>query len=65
MPGETAFAERSMPYVLNAVAAWRDPSATEAHRTWARSVIEALAARKERYDPTNVFRRNHNIEPAS
>jgi FAD/FMN-containing dehydrogenase len=92
---DTAFGERSMPYVLNAVTAWRDPSATEAHRAWARAVIAAaseastgrayvnflgdaeaarasygeetyarLAVLKERYDPTNVFRRNQNIEPA-
>jgi Berberine and berberine like len=92
--GETAFAERSMPYVLNAVAAWRDPDEADSHRTWARAVIEAaseastgrayvnylgdsdaartsygqetyarLAELKERYDPTNVFRRNQNIEP--
>jgi FAD/FMN-containing dehydrogenase len=93
--GDTAFAERSMPYVLNAVAAWRDPDEADSHRTWVRAVIEAaseastgrayvnylgdanaarasygeetyarLAALKERYDPTNVFRRNQNIEPA-
>jgi FAD/FMN-containing dehydrogenase len=93
--GETAFAERSMPYVLNAVTAWRDPSEGHAHRNWARAVIAAAeaastgrayvnflgdagAARaaygretyarlvelKRRYDPTNVFRRNQNIEPA-
>ena len=90
----TAFAERSMPYVLNAMAGWRDPDAGEAHRDWARAVIAAasdastgrayvnylgdanaartayshetyrrLVALKERYDPTNVFRRNQNIEP--
>ena len=90
----TAFAERSMPYVLNAMAGWRDPSAGQSHRSWARDVIEATsdastgrayvnylgdanAARtaygeetyrrlvelKERYDPTNAFRRNQNIAP--
>ena len=93
--GETAFAERSMPYVLNAVTAWRDPDAGAAHRSWSRAVIEAasgastgrayvnylgepgaartsygeekynrLAVLKKRYDPTNVFRRNQNVEPA-
>ncbi len=41
--GETAFAERSMPYVLNAVAAWRDPSAADSHRAWVREVIEAAS----------------------
>jgi FAD/FMN-containing dehydrogenase len=92
---DSAFGERSMPYVLNAVTAWRDPSESDAHRGWARAVIEAasesstgrayvnylgdanaaraaygdktyarLAALKERYDPTNVFRRNQNVEPA-
>jgi FAD/FMN-containing dehydrogenase len=93
--GETAFAERSMPFVLNAATAWRNPEETEAHRTWARAVIAAaseastgrayvnylgdadaarasygyetyarLAELKKRYDPTNIFRRNQNIEPA-
>jgi FAD/FMN-containing dehydrogenase len=93
--GETAFAERSMPFVLNAATAWRNPSQAEAHRSWARAVIEAaseastgrayvnflgdadagrssygeetyarLLTLKKRYDPTNVFRRNQNIEPA-
>jgi hypothetical protein len=40
---DTAFAERSMPYVLNAVTAWRDPDEAEAHRSWARAVIEAAS----------------------
>ncbi|HJS97155.1 MAG TPA: FAD-binding oxidoreductase [Solirubrobacteraceae bacterium] len=93
--GATAFAERSMPYVLNAVTAWRDPAEGQAHRSWARAVIAAAeaastgrayvnflsdagAARaaygrqtyarltelKKRYDPTNQFRRNQNIEPS-
>jgi FAD/FMN-containing dehydrogenase len=92
--GGTAFAERSMPYVLNAATAWHDPDAAEAHGNWARAVIEAasdastgrayvnflgdakaarssygnetytrLVALKEQYDPTNVLRRNQNIEP--
>lgn len=91
---DSAFPERSMPYVLNAVGVWHDPSEAEAHRGWARAVIEAasdastgrayvnylgdgnaargaygdetyarLSALKERYDPTNVFGRNQNIEP--
>ena len=44
-PGDkaTAFAERSMPYVLNAVAAWRDPDAAAAHIAWARDVIAAAS----------------------
>ena len=93
--GRAAFSERSMPYVLNAVTASREPSAWTARtREWARAVIEAasnastgrayvnflgdagaattaygketyarLVALKNEYDPTNVFRRNQNIEP--
>jgi FAD/FMN-containing dehydrogenase len=39
--GATAFAERSMPFVLNAVAGWRDVAATDAHVAWSRAVIAA------------------------
>jgi FAD/FMN-containing dehydrogenase len=39
----TAFAERSMPFVLNAVTASHDPSEGEAQRRWARAVIEAAS----------------------
>ena len=42
--GDTAFSERSMPYVLNAVTGWHDPAQAEAHTQWARSVIVAAAA---------------------
>jgi FAD/FMN-containing dehydrogenase len=94
--GATAFAERSMPFVLNAVSAWHDPAEGEAHTQWSRTVIEAaadastgrayvnylgdpgaaesaygaevyarLVALKDEYDPTNVFRRNQNIEPSA
>jgi FAD/FMN-containing dehydrogenase len=38
---DTAFSERSMPYVLNAVTGWHDPEAAAAHTQWARSVIDA------------------------
>jgi hypothetical protein len=39
----TAFAERSMPFVLNAVTGWHDPNESAAHREWARSVIAAAS----------------------
>jgi FAD/FMN-containing dehydrogenase len=37
----TAFAERSMPFVLNAVTGWHDADAGDAHTEWARSVVAA------------------------
>lgn len=39
----TAFGERSMPFVLNAVTGWHEPSEGEAHTHWARTVIEAAS----------------------
>ena len=41
--GDTAFSERSMPFVLNAVTGWHDPGETAAHTQWARAVIDAAA----------------------
>jgi FAD/FMN-containing dehydrogenase len=41
--GDTAFSERSMPFVLNAVTGWHEPDATAAHTQWARAVIDAAA----------------------
>ena len=41
--GATAFSERSMPFVLNAVTGWRDEGAGAAHREWPRAVIEAAS----------------------
>ena len=41
--GATAFAERSMPFVLNAVTGWHDPDAGAAHTEWARAVIAAAS----------------------
>ena len=41
--GATAFAERSMPFVLNAVTGWHDPDATNTHREWARTVTAAAS----------------------
>jgi FAD/FMN-containing dehydrogenase len=37
--GATAFAERSMPFVLNAVTGWHDPDVGAAHSEWARAAI--------------------------
>src|SRR6478736_1144827 len=42
--GATAFAERSMQFLLNAVTGWRDPADAESHTEWARAVIEAGAS---------------------
>jgi FAD/FMN-containing dehydrogenase len=39
--GDTAFPERSMPFVLNAVAGWPDDDATNPHVDWVRSVVDA------------------------
>jgi FAD/FMN-containing dehydrogenase len=93
--GASAFPERSMPFVLNAVTGWHDPAAGPSHTDWARAVIGAaseastgrayvnflgdagaarssytedayarLVALKDKYDPTNVFRLNQNVEPS-
>jgi FAD/FMN-containing dehydrogenase len=39
----TAFADRSMPFLLNAVTGWHDEAAGTSHRDWSRSVIAAAA----------------------
>ncbi len=41
--GDTAFSERSMPFVLNVVTGWHDPEQTAAHTQWARAVVDAAA----------------------
>jgi FAD/FMN-containing dehydrogenase len=41
--GDTAFPERSMPFVVNAVTGWHDPDGAPAHTAWARAVIDAAA----------------------
>ncbi|HEX4189072.1 MAG TPA: FAD-binding oxidoreductase [Solirubrobacteraceae bacterium] len=40
---DTAFSERSMPFVLNCVTGWQDPAQAAAHKQWARAVIDAAA----------------------
>jgi len=37
--GDTAFSERGMPFVLNAVTGWHDPADAGSHTEWARAVI--------------------------
>jgi FAD/FMN-containing dehydrogenase len=41
--GATAFSERSMPFVLNAVTGWHDPAVSTAHVDWARTVVDAAS----------------------
>jgi FAD/FMN-containing dehydrogenase len=41
--GATAFAERSMPFVLNAVTGWQEAAAADVHIAWARAVNDAAA----------------------
>jgi FAD/FMN-containing dehydrogenase len=41
--GATAFAERSMPFLLNAVTAWRDSHSGPSHTEWVRRVIETAS----------------------
>jgi FAD/FMN-containing dehydrogenase len=38
---DTAFGDRSMPFLLNCVTGWYDPRQSEAHIDWARSVVAA------------------------
>lgn len=40
---DTAFSERSMPFVLNAVTGWHGAGAAAAHTEWARAVIAAAS----------------------
>jgi hypothetical protein len=42
--GETAFPERSMPFVLNAVAGWHDPALATSHTDWARAVVDTATS---------------------
>jgi FAD/FMN-containing dehydrogenase len=42
--GDTAFPERSMPFVLNAVTGTPDPESLGAHTEWARAVVAAAKA---------------------
>src|SRR4051794_21017118 len=39
----SAFGDRSMPFLVNAVTGWHDTAGDEAHADWARSVIAASA----------------------
>jgi FAD/FMN-containing dehydrogenase len=41
---ESAFGDRSMPFLVNAVTGWHDVSVGDAHRQWARDVVDAAAA---------------------
>jgi hypothetical protein len=92
----TATGSRDAPYLLEILANWDDPAATDVNIAWARAFFEAmephstgktnvnfpgtgddrefgraafgvhwnrLSEIKKKYDPTNLFRLNQNIEP--
>jgi hypothetical protein len=40
--GETAFGDRSSPFVLNLLGNWADPAADDANRTWIRNLFAEL-----------------------
>jgi FAD/FMN-containing dehydrogenase len=42
--GDTAFSERSMPFVLNVVTGWHEVEQAGAHTQWARDVVDVSAA---------------------
>jgi FAD/FMN-containing dehydrogenase len=95
---ESAFGQRTSPYLLNVIARSVDGVGFDGDATWARDARTALAAYgsdamyvnftgeagadkvrasyppqtyaklvevKKRYDPTNLFRLNQNIQPTS
>jgi FAD/FMN-containing dehydrogenase len=41
---DTAFSERSMPFVLNVVTGWHDPGDAGSHTEWARAVVASASA---------------------
>jgi hypothetical protein len=93
---ETAFGDRSSPFILNLLGNWSDASDDAANISWIRGIFtklrpamtpgvyvnfmsgdeqervpeayrawwERLVAVKSRYDPSNFFRLNQNIQPA-
>jgi len=97
-PDETAFGDRSAPYLLTIDFTWFDPARNEENVAWTREVwedmqrfsggglylniagmsengedlvrsayggtYERLVEIKTRWDPNNLFRMNHNIEPS-
>jgi FAD/FMN-containing dehydrogenase len=38
----TAFGDRSMPFLVNAVTGWREPADADSHIAWARRVVDAV-----------------------
>jgi FAD/FMN-containing dehydrogenase len=95
--GESAFAHRKAEYDVGFMAQWTDPSESDKHMAWARTMAEAmtphssgayllnflseedadtikaafganyprLAQVKKKYDPTNFFSINQNVQPAA
>jgi FAD/FMN-containing dehydrogenase len=96
-PSDTAFGDRSAPFLLGIESNWERPEDDGAALEWGRAAFHALqpfatgaeylnfpglyedndkmvrgtfgsnldrlVALKQRYDPTNLFRLNHNIKP--
>lgn len=65
--GETAFAHRGTPFVLNIHTRWqeaKDEGENRVRDAYTQEVWDRLVQLKNTYDPNNLFRMNQNIKPS-
>jgi len=62
--GETAFGDRSMPFLLNAVTGWHERDHADAHEAWARAVVAAASDASSGRAYTNFFGEEIDAESA-
>lgn len=59
-----AASHRDAAFVLNINSAWQDSEESDHHIQWTRDFWQTIRSQlKNRYDPTNLFRVNQNIQP--